>query len=102
MVDAVDQARRINDRVGELSKAAARIGDVVDLINPPDRNDLPGSVLSSMRLPTIVNCLVCCSSFFREIHALLASEAGKRNQILMNRCVEGIAPLPNKNRFPCF
>jgi aerotaxis receptor len=31
--DAVDQARRTNDRVGELSKAAARIGDVVELIN---------------------------------------------------------------------
>ena len=31
--DAVDQARKTNDRVGELSKAAARIGDVVELIN---------------------------------------------------------------------
>jgi methyl-accepting chemotaxis protein len=31
--EAVDQARRTNDRVGELSKAAARIGDVVELIN---------------------------------------------------------------------
>jgi methyl-accepting chemotaxis protein len=31
--DAVDQARKTNDRVGELSNAAARIGDVVDLIN---------------------------------------------------------------------
>jgi len=31
--DAVDQARRTNDRVSELSKAAARIGDVVELIN---------------------------------------------------------------------
>jgi methyl-accepting chemotaxis protein len=31
--DAVDQAQRTNDRVGELSKAAARIGDVVELIN---------------------------------------------------------------------
>jgi methyl-accepting chemotaxis protein len=31
--DAVDQARITNDRVGELSKAAARIGDVVELIN---------------------------------------------------------------------
>ena len=31
--DAVDQARQTNDRVGELSKAAARIGDVVELIN---------------------------------------------------------------------
>ena len=31
--DAVDQARTTNDRVGELSKAAARIGDVVELIN---------------------------------------------------------------------
>jgi methyl-accepting chemotaxis protein len=31
--DAVAQARTTNDRVGELSKAAARIGDVVELIN---------------------------------------------------------------------
>ncbi len=31
--EAVDQARNTNDRVGELSKAAARIGDVVELIN---------------------------------------------------------------------
>ena len=31
--EAVDQARRTNDRVGALSKAAARIGDVVELIN---------------------------------------------------------------------
>ena len=31
--DAVSQARTTNDRVGELSKAAARIGDVVELIN---------------------------------------------------------------------
>jgi methyl-accepting chemotaxis protein len=31
--DAVDQARKTNDRVGELSSAAARIGDVVELIN---------------------------------------------------------------------
>jgi len=31
--EAVGQARRTNDRVGELSKAAARIGDVVELIN---------------------------------------------------------------------
>jgi PAS domain S-box-containing protein len=31
--EAVDQARRTNLRVGELSKAAARIGDVVELIN---------------------------------------------------------------------
>jgi methyl-accepting chemotaxis protein len=31
--DAVDQAERTNDRVSELSKAAARIGDVVELIN---------------------------------------------------------------------
>ncbi len=31
--DAVDQARNTNDRVAELSKAAARIGDVVELIN---------------------------------------------------------------------
>src|SRR5882757_4261987 len=30
---AVDQARTTNDRVSELSKAAARIGDVVELIN---------------------------------------------------------------------
>ncbi|HVQ71236.1 MAG TPA: HAMP domain-containing methyl-accepting chemotaxis protein [Bradyrhizobium sp.] len=31
--EAVDQARKTNDRVGELSKAAGRIGDVVELIN---------------------------------------------------------------------
>ena len=31
--DAVDQARFTNDRVSELSKAATRIGDVVELIN---------------------------------------------------------------------
>jgi methyl-accepting chemotaxis protein len=31
--DAVNQAQKTNDRVGELSKAAARIGDVVELIN---------------------------------------------------------------------
>jgi len=31
--EAVDQARVTNDRVGELSKAASRIGDVVELIN---------------------------------------------------------------------
>jgi len=31
--DAVSQARTTNDRVSELSKAAARIGDVVELIN---------------------------------------------------------------------
>jgi len=31
--DAVEQAQKTNDRVGELSKAAARIGDVVELIN---------------------------------------------------------------------
>jgi methyl-accepting chemotaxis protein len=31
--EAVTQARKTNDRVGELSKAAARIGDVVELIN---------------------------------------------------------------------
>jgi len=31
--DAVDQARTTNERVSELSKAAARIGDVVELIN---------------------------------------------------------------------
>ena len=31
--EAVDQARTTNDGVGELSKAAARIGDVVELIN---------------------------------------------------------------------
>ena len=30
---AVEQARKTNDRVGELSKAASRIGDVVELIN---------------------------------------------------------------------
>jgi methyl-accepting chemotaxis protein len=31
--EAVDQAQKTNNRVGELSKAAARIGDVVELIN---------------------------------------------------------------------
>ena len=31
--EAVDQARKTNDPVGELSKAAGRIGDVVELIN---------------------------------------------------------------------
>ncbi|WFU42681.1 methyl-accepting chemotaxis protein [Bradyrhizobium sp. CB82] len=31
--EAVDQARQTNSRVGELSKAATRIGDVVELIN---------------------------------------------------------------------
>ena len=31
--EAVDQARHTNGRVSELSKAAARIGDVVELIN---------------------------------------------------------------------
>ena len=31
--EAVDQARRTNQRVEELSKAASRIGDVVELIN---------------------------------------------------------------------
>jgi methyl-accepting chemotaxis protein len=31
--DAVTQARKTNGRIGELSKAAARIGDVVELIN---------------------------------------------------------------------
>lgn len=31
--DAVGQAHQTNDRVGELSRAAARIGDVVELIN---------------------------------------------------------------------
>ncbi len=31
--DAVDQARKTNDRVASLSKAAARIGDVVELIS---------------------------------------------------------------------
>jgi len=31
--EAVGQARRTNDRVSELSKAASRIGDVVELIN---------------------------------------------------------------------
>jgi methyl-accepting chemotaxis protein len=31
--EAVDQARKTNNRVGELSKAAARIGDVVVMIN---------------------------------------------------------------------
>ena len=31
--DAVEQARKTNDRVAELSRAASRIGDVVELIN---------------------------------------------------------------------
>lgn len=31
--EAVSQAQKTNERVGELSKAAARIGDVVELIN---------------------------------------------------------------------
>ena len=31
--DAVHEARKTNDRVSELSKAASRIGDVVELIN---------------------------------------------------------------------
>ncbi|PZA13336.1 methyl-accepting chemotaxis protein [Rhodopseudomonas palustris] len=31
--EAVEQARKTNSRVGELAQAAARIGDVVDLIN---------------------------------------------------------------------
>ncbi len=31
--DAVDQARTTTERIGELSKTAARIGDVLDLIN---------------------------------------------------------------------
>ena len=31
--EAVDQARKTNDRVSDLSRAAARIGDVVELIN---------------------------------------------------------------------
>jgi methyl-accepting chemotaxis protein len=31
--EAVDQARKTNDRVGDLAKAASRIGDVVELIN---------------------------------------------------------------------
>jgi methyl-accepting chemotaxis protein len=31
--EAVEQAQNTNDRVGELAKAAARIGDVVELIN---------------------------------------------------------------------
>ncbi len=31
--EAVDQARKTNDQVSELSRAAARIGDVVELIN---------------------------------------------------------------------
>ncbi|NVN86864.1 MAG: MCP four helix bundle domain-containing protein [Rhodopseudomonas sp.] len=31
--EAVEQAQTTNDRVGELAKAAARIGDVVELIN---------------------------------------------------------------------
>jgi methyl-accepting chemotaxis protein len=32
-IDAVEQARKTNDRVAELAKAASRIGDVVELIN---------------------------------------------------------------------
>src|SRR5258708_6996408 len=31
--EAVQQAQKTNDRVGELARAAARVGDVVDLIN---------------------------------------------------------------------
>src|SRR5438046_2769724 len=31
--EALDQASRTNDRVGEWSKAAARIGDLIELIN---------------------------------------------------------------------
>ncbi|CAN5478044.1 methyl-accepting chemotaxis protein [soil metagenome] len=31
--EAVEQSQKTNDRVGELAKAAARIGDVVELIN---------------------------------------------------------------------
>ncbi len=31
--EAVDQAQKTNDRVGELARAASRIGDVVELIN---------------------------------------------------------------------
>ena len=31
--DAVEQARKTNERVSDLSKAASRIGDVVELIN---------------------------------------------------------------------
>src|SRR6185295_14281791 len=31
--EAVEQAQKTNDRVAELAKAAARIGDVVELIN---------------------------------------------------------------------
>jgi methyl-accepting chemotaxis protein len=31
--DAVEQARKTNDRVAELAKAASRIGDVIELIN---------------------------------------------------------------------
>jgi methyl-accepting chemotaxis protein len=31
--EAVEQARKTNDRVGELAQAASRIGDVVELIN---------------------------------------------------------------------
>ena len=31
--DAVEQAQKTNDRIGELSQAAARIGDVLELIN---------------------------------------------------------------------
>jgi methyl-accepting chemotaxis protein len=32
-IEAVDQARKTNGRVSELSKAASRIGDVIELIN---------------------------------------------------------------------
>ncbi len=39
--DAVDQARSTNDRVSELSKAATRIGDVVELINTIAESDQP-------------------------------------------------------------
>jgi methyl-accepting chemotaxis protein len=36
--EAVEQAQKTNDRVGELAKAAARIGDVVELINTGQTN----------------------------------------------------------------
>jgi methyl-accepting chemotaxis protein len=51
--NAVDQARRTNDQVGELSKAAARIGDVVEIINTiaGQTNLLPLTRPSRLREP---------------------------------------------------